>query len=185
MPLTPPRPRELADVGLAALVLGVFSTFGDWIWARFIPDGAIVPGVAHGLLFFLLIALVLGTAARSHRALKRFLLALPAAGLLLAALFYPLAHAIGYLGALLVTWIGMWLSLALVQRWARGGVETIQRTLVRGLIAAVASCLAFWAVSGMWTAPAAETSYPLRLVYWTFAFLPGLAALLLAARPRS
>ena len=78
----------------------------------------------------------------------------------------------------------MWLSLALLQRWATGGTESRGRTLGRGLIAAAGSGLAFWAVSGMWTHPAAYDSYLLRFVYWTIAFLPGFAALLLR-KPRS
>lgn len=175
--------RELRDILVAALVLGAFSTLGDWIWARWIPDGAVVPGVVHGVLFFLLIAVVLGVVARSSGALKRLLVALPVAGLGLAAVFYPLARVVGYLGALLVTWVGMWLCLALSQRWARERQETGGRALGRGLIAAGASGAAFWLVSGMWTAPAGDTGYALRLLYWTFAFLPGLAALLLATAP--
>ena len=177
------RPAALAAVAavaVAALALGIFSTLGDWVWALYIPDGAVVPGIVHGLLFFVLIAIVLGAAVGSARVVRRLLLALPAAGLLLAAAFYPLAGALGYLGSLLATWVGMWLSLAFALRWARGADESAGRSLVRGLVAAVTSGLAFWSVSGMWTAPAEATGYPLRLVYWTFAFLPGLAALLLA-----
>ncbi len=180
MPASSTRLRELADAVLAALVLGAFSIFGDWVWARFIPDGAVVAAVAHGVLFFLLIAAVLGRVARSSGALKRLLGALPLAGLVLAAVFYPLAGVIGYRAALLATWVGMWLALALAQRWARGRDESAARALARGLIAAAFSGAAFWMVSGMWTAPAAETGYVRRLFYWTFAFLPGLGALFVA-----
>ena len=41
--------------------------------------------------------------------------------------------------------------------------------------------LAFWAVSGMWTAPERHESYALRFIYWSLAFLPGFAALLISA----
>ena len=170
--------RQFVGALLGALILGAFSTLGDWIWARWIPDGAIVPGIVHGVLFFLLIAAVLGAAARSRRALGRLLAVLPAVGLVLAALFYPLAYVLGYAGSLVAVWAGMWLGLALAHRWALGAAESAGLALARGLVAAVTSGLAFWLVSGMWTAPAAETSYPFRLLYWTFAFLPGLVALL-------
>lgn len=182
-PVPSSRRRELAAAAVSALVLAAFSTLGDWIWAAYIADGAVIPGVVHGVLFFLLLALVLGLPVRSAGALGRLLVALPVAGLVLAAVFYPLAHAIGYLGALLVTWVGMWLALAFALRWARERDESGGRALARGLIAATASGLAFWLVSDMWTAPAAATGYPLRFGYWTFAFLPGLLALLVARPP--
>lgn len=178
---TPAIPlRDVYAAGLSSAVLGACSTVGDWIWARYIPDGAVVPGIVHGVLFFVLLALVLGGSAGSGRATRRLLVTLPLAGLVLAAAFYPLAYAIGYLGALLATWVGMWLALAFLQRWAGWSGEPAGRALLRGLLAAASSGAAFWMVSGMWTAPAAETGYALRLVFWTFAFLPGMAALLVA-----
>ena len=170
--------RKLRPSLAAAGVLGLLSTLGDWIWENFIPDGAMLPGVIHGVLIFLILALVLGLAAKSRTALRRLLVSLPIAGLLLAAAFYPLAHVLGYLGALVATWITMWLTLALLQHWAREDTEAVQRALLRGLLAGVASGLAFWAISGIWTNPALHDSYPLRIVYWTFAFFPGFLALL-------
>ena len=170
--------RKLSPSLAAAGALGLLSTLGDWIWARFIPDGAVLPGVIHGVLVFLALALTLGLAAKPRTALRRLLLALPIAGLLIAATFYPLTRILGYLGALLATWIAMWLTLALLQRWARDPTEALQRALLRGLVAAVASGLAFWAISGIWTNPALHGNYLLRLVYWTFAFFPGFLALL-------
>ena len=99
--------------------------------------------------------------------------------MLLAAVFYPLAGAIGYLGALIVTWVAMWLALAALQRWARGASESLGLTALRGLLAALGSGLAFWAISGIWTNPAANPSYLWRFACWTFAFLPGFLGLLL------
>lgn len=162
-----------------ALVLGAVSTLGDWIWARFLRDGDPIAGVVHGAVFFLVLAAVLGSSAGSRRAAIRLLWSLPVAGVLLAAAFYPLAMVAGYLGALIVTWVGMWLALAALLRWARGGAETWSRALLRGALAAIGSGLAFWAISGIWTDPAANPSYVWRFAYWTFAFFPGLLALLL------
>ena len=176
-------PIGISRAATAALGLAAVSTVGDWIWARWIPDGAVVPGVIHGVLFFAALAVALGWAVGEPRAIGRLLRTLPLAGLVLAAAFYPLATVAGYLGALLLTWTGMWLALALLLRRALGSVRTARAALVRGLLAAVGSGVAFWAVSGMWTRPAVETGYTLRLLYWTLALLPGLAALLLARRP--
>ncbi|MDX1503465.1 MAG: hypothetical protein R3325_13980 [Thermoanaerobaculia bacterium] len=177
--------RGLARAAPAAAILGLASAVGDWIWARFLPDGALVPAVAHGILIFALLAAVLGWASGVRRARPRLLATLPLLGLLLAALFYPLAGVAGYLGALLVTWLAMWLGVAVLLEWARGGGAGRVRPLLRGLLAAGGSGLAFWAVSGMWTDPGFAGSYPLRFLLWSFAFLPGFAVLLAARDPRA
>lgn len=172
-------PRGLLPAVVSAAALGAVSTLGDWIWARYLRDGDPVAGVVHGAVIFLVLAVILGTSTGSRRATVRLLLALPATGVLLAAAFYPLAGIAGYLGALIVTWVAMWLALAALQRWARAGVEPWGRTLLRGALAAVGSGLAFWTISGIWTNPSANPSYLWRFACWTFAFLPGFLALLL------
>lgn len=177
--MSKPLKQSAAQTLVASSVLGLASAFGDWVWTRFLPDGAVLPGVVHGVLVFLLVAGILGWAAGSARALGRLVLTLPPAGLALAAAFYPLASALGYLGALLATWVAMWLILALIQRWARSAGETVAVALARGLLAALTSGVAFWLVSGMWTRPDLDIGYPLRFAAWTLAFLPGFAALLL------
>ena len=171
---------------VAAALLGIVSSFGDWLWANFLTDGAVVPGVVHGFVIFLILAVVLGRASGVPGATKRLLMTLPLAGLLIAAAFYPIAMGVGYVGGLLVTWVAMWLVLATLQRWARGGGESLGRALARGALAALLSGLAFWAISGIWTGPAPESvNYIVRAGYWTFAFLPGFAALLVGQPPAS
>ena len=175
--MSAPASRLLPSL-LSAGVLGGFSAFGDWLWTNYIPDGAVIPGVVHGVLIFLILAVVLAWNVGTRRAARRLVPWLPVAGLVIAASFYPLASILGYVGALLTTWILMWLTLAVLQRWARDRRESTQRALLRGAAAAVASGLAFWAISGIWTAPSPEPSYLLRFAFWTFAFLPGFLALL-------
>ncbi len=165
---------------MSATFLGALSTLGDWIWAEFLRDGAVLPGVIHGLVVFAALALVLGWAAGRPGAVRFLLLRLPAAGIALSALFYPLAFAVGYLPALIVTWILMWLVLVVFMQRARGEREGRGVTIGRGVVAAVVSGLAFWAISGIWTGgAAASTGYAVRFLFWTLAFLPGFAALLL------
>lgn len=181
------RSRVIPGLGrslAAAAILGFASAVGDWIWANALTDGAIAPAIVHGVLIFALLAGVLGWAVESRGAVRRLLATLPGVGLVLAAAFYPLAYAIGYLGALIVTWIGMWMALAMLTEWARGEGLVLRRALTRGALAAVGSGLAFWAVSGMWTDPAFEAGYAVRCALWTFAFFPGFAALLLDLRGR-
>lgn len=177
-----PRPSLAQDLGAvltAALGLGALSAFGDWLWTHYLTDGAIAPGVIHGVIVFLIFAVVLARHAGTRRAWKLLLPSLPLAGLLIAAAFYPIAYATGYLAGLMITWVAMWLVLATLQRIARGKTEDLKLTLGRGALAAVGSGLAFWAVSGMWTQPTpGEPNYALHFVYWSFAFLPGFAALM-------
>lgn len=183
----------LLEAVVGALVLGALSAAGDWVWWRFIPDGAVVPGVVHGLIVFLVIAAVLswsiqrGDDGTTGAARGRSLLwQLPIVGALLAASFYPLYFVLGYLGALLATWAGMWLVIAALQRRARGSVESRGRTIGRGVLAAVGSGLAFWAISGIWTAPSPDgPNLVTHFASWSFAFFPGFAALLVGHRHES
>lgn len=163
-----------------ATVLAAASTFGDWLWANFIPDGAVLPGIVHGVLFFVLLSAVLASSVGTKTAWRRLLSLLPVGGLVLAASFYPIAMVLGYITGLLVTWAAMWLLLALALRWARAGRRAVTQALLRGCLAAIGSGFAFWAISGIWTNPA-TASDPLsleRFGAWTVAFFPGLLALL-------
>ncbi len=170
--------KQLVAPVVGALALGALSTFGDWLWAHFLRDGAVLPGVIHGVVIFAALACVLAAPAGTRRAWRVLLPSLPFVGLVIAAAFYPIAMAVGYLNGLLVTWVAMWLSLASLQRIARGRREPISRSLMRGGLAAVGSGLAFWAVSGMWTQPSPSINYLWHFLCWTFAFLPGFCALL-------
>lgn len=164
---------------VGATVLAAISTFGDWLWTHYIPDGAVVPGVIHGAVIFLILAGVLAWSAGTGRAVRRLVPTFPLVGVVIAAAFYPLAGIFGYVGALLITWVAMWLSTAALQRWAREGRESVARTFLRGALAAIASGLAFWAISGIWTkATPGGPNYLWHFVCWGFAFLPGFLALL-------
>ena len=172
-----------------AVFLGALQAGGDWLWARYIPDGAVAPGVAHGVVVFLAIALLLAAGARraggEAGAARRLVLFLPVAGALIAAAFYPLYLLLGYLGSLLATWVAMWLVTAWLQRAARGRLEGPARTAARGGLAALGSGLAFWTIAGIWTSPDPEGPDLVRHFFaWSWAFLPGFAALLLG-QPRA
>lgn len=178
------QPTGLTHALVAAATLAAVSTLGDWVWARYLRDGDPIAGVVHGAVIFLVLAAVLAWSAGTGRAALKLLAALPVAGVALAAAFYPLARVMGYLGALVVTWVAMWLALSFLQRWARGTAEPFGRTAMRGGLAAVGSGLAFWAISGIWTGSSPAPSYPWRFVCWAFAFLPGFVALLILPAER-
>ena len=162
---------------LGALWAAALSTLGDWIWARYIPRHRAVFGLAHGTLLFLGIGAFLGLARR--RPLKGALLG-AAVGLGAAGGFYALAPFLGY-GAMFVLWMALWAALAVAD--ARGLVSAgapLGPAFARGAAAAVASGLAFYAISGIWTEHrAGGPDYPYHFLCWTVAFLPGFLALLL------
>ena len=169
---------------VATATLGWLSALGDWIWFHYLTDGALLPAVVHGVLFFVALAMLLAWAAGERRAWRRLVPTLPWVGFGLAAIFYPLASVTGYVSALVVCWVAMWLGTAALQTWARGRREGWGRVVSRGLLAAIGSGLAFWQVSSMWT-----TAYPdgppvgEHFLKWSFALLPGFLALLMFQPP--
>jgi len=176
----PARGAGAAVVG--ALVLAALSTLGDFVWARFGLRHRAVLGLAHGSLLLLALGLYLGILRR-----RPGLGALAGAlvGLLAAASFYAIAPLLGY-SAMFVSWMALWLGFAFLDGRLRGGVRPAE-VLARGLLAAVGSGLAFYAISGIWTTHApGGPSYPYNFLCWTIAFLPGFAALLiLMGKPKA
>lgn len=168
---------------LGALFLAFLSTLGDWIWDRWIPAGQVIHGVVHGAVIFAALGLVLGLAARHRgggaRVVGRAVGGEVVLGILVSASFYPLYSGLGA-AALFITWMGLWLGTAGIQRWVDPAPEGLPKTLLRGCAAAVVSGLAFWAVSGIWTAPPpGGPNLPWNFLCWTFAFAPGFLALFL------
>jgi hypothetical protein len=163
---------------VGALLLGALNTFGDFLWARFVSSHTAVLGLAHGTLLLLGLGLYLG-ALRKRLALGG--LGGAAVGLLAAASFYALARFLGY-SAMFVSWMALWIGFAYLDARLRGGAPP-RETLVRGVLAAVFSGLAFYAVSGIWTRhEPGGPNYAWNFFCWTVAFLPGLAALLVTPK---
>jgi hypothetical protein len=168
--------HALAAAG-AALFLGAVMTAGDFIWHQFGVRHTTVAGVLHGAVMCLCIGGILG--ARAGR-LAMGLLAGPLVGVIAAGTFYALASTIGW-GAMLPAWMLFWICFALLQHVFEK--ETLPKALGRGVVAAVLSGLAFYAISGIWTNPArGGPNYVVHLLYWSFAFLPGFLTLFLFSR---
>jgi putative intracellular protease/amidase len=162
-----------------ALLLGGLNTFGDFVWARYVASHRTVFGLAHGTLLLMAVGLYLGV-LRRRAALGALAGAL--VGLLAAASFYALAPLLGY-RAMVVSWMALWIGFALVDARLSGRAPLSRDVVVRGLLAALGSGLAFWAISGIWTHPApGGPRYAYNFLCWTVAFLPGFAALLLRGR---
>jgi hypothetical protein len=165
---------------VGGVLLGAVNTFGDFFWEWMNLRHRVAYGVAHGALLLLCLGLYLGILA--GRPLAGAIGGI-VSGTLAACVFYALAPALR-LAAMFPAWVALWLLIGLldgvVLRKGRAAPA-----LARGAIAAVASGLAFYAISGIWTNPSpGGPRYLVNFVSWTFAFIPGLVALL-AARANS
>jgi hypothetical protein len=160
---------------LATLLIAALMTFGDFVWARHVTAHRMVWGLLHGLALCLAIGLCLGLPR--GRALAGGLGG-AAIGLGAALSFYALAPLLRY-GAMFPAWMAFWIALAFLQGRGLGDPkEPTRESLARGLAAAVASGLAFYAISGIWTKPSpGGPDYPRHFFSWGFAFLPGFLAL--------
>ena len=156
---------------LGALLLAGVSTFGDFLWAHFSLEHRPTYGLIHGTLLCSVIGSYLGLLRKSF---VRGTLGGAAIGFGAAAGFYGLARFAG-MAAMFPLWMALWIGFALLDAGAAG----IKSSLLRGVIAAVASGLAFYAISGIWLdgAPGGP-SYARNFLSWTIAFLPGFLALL-------
>lgn len=163
-----------------ALLLGALNTFGDFLWARFVSQHKAVLGLAHGTILLLALGLYLGVLR------KRWALGAiggAAVGLLAAASFYALARLLG-MSAMFVSWMALWIGFAFLDARLRGGAPP-RETLVRGILAAIFSGLAFYSVWGIWTRhDPGGPNYAWNFFCWTVAFLPGLVALVVSPKRR-
>ena len=155
---------------LASLVMATASTVGDFIWATWITAHRGVYGITHGILLFLIAGLVLGVPAKR-----------PAAGAVAGALvgalgagsFYLLAPLLGY-SAMFVSWIGVWMALAVAHARLNARRPAIGQVVSRGALAAVTSGIAFYAISGIWRPfDPSGWDYAVHFAAWTIAYLPG------------
>jgi len=158
---------------ISAAVLGAIATAGDWIWATFLPDHVTVAGLAHGALLCLAMGAMLGRPLAKPGTGAAAGIGI---GLAAAALFYILAPMMRE-AAMFVAWFALWVLLAfLYHRLANGALLRVAVT--RGIIAGLASGLAFYLIADMWTGWNPEAiNYLEHFGRWTFAFAPGFLVL--------
>lgn len=162
---------------IGSLSIAALSTIGDVVWATWIPRHRAIYGLTHGALLFLSIGLFFGTLAgrASTGAVAGAFI-----GAAAAAAFYLLAPLAGY-SAMFLVWTGVWVALGVLYARLGGGGRGTRAGMARGAIAAVASGLAFFAVSGIWRPfDPVGWDYAVHFGAWTCAYFPGFAALLLA-----
>ena len=171
--------RGITTALVASVSLAAVSTLGDFVWATWLPQHRVVYGLIHGTLLFCAIGLFLGTLAARAAAGA---MAGAVIGALAAGAFYVLAPLVGY-SAMFIVWIGVWMALGLLYARLSGVRPGAREVLARGAIAAVTSGLAFYLISGIWRPfDPKGWDYAVHFVAWTCAYVPGLAALLVARR---
>ncbi len=163
----------------AALVLAAVSTLGDFIWARWIPTHQTWAGIVHGALLCLFLGAVLGGFFRTTRAVVRGALGAGVIGVVAAGSFYLLWPLLRWT-AMFVAWMVLWMLMSLLLHRIGGFGDGVGKMLARGAMAAIASGLAFWAISGIWLEPDPDgPNYAVHFVSWFVAFLPGFVPLLI------
>ena len=166
----------IRDAVIGALVTAVVSTAGDYLWKNVLPHGQPVYWFSHAIVLFVAVGASLGWPTRK-----------PLAGAIGAALvgcaatlgFYFLQPLMGY-SAMFPLFFGMWLGLGvLTGRVLQSGVRTTE-VLARSAMAAIGSGLGFYAISGIWMPFKPHGwDYAKHFVYWTIAYFPAFAALLI------
>ena len=167
--------RNLGDALGGALITAAVSTLGDYVWAAWLPGHRPIYGLTHGTLLFLCMGLYLGARARKPvmGAAAGALLGFAAAGS-----FYLLSPLVGY-SVMFVVWIGVWSGLGMINGRLLQERVDLRDVLIRSVVAAVACGAAFYAVSGIWFPFRPRGwDYAVHFASWTFAYLPGFAALL-------
>lgn len=168
---------------VAALILGVVSTIADLIWFHAKIAHTVLAGFVHGGLLFLVMGVVLAGAWQTARAKKWSPVAALFIGLFAAGSFYLLYPLVGW-GSMFAAWFLLWPLFAWLRRWVVHCREPCWLTLIRGAAAGLGSGFAFYMVRWLWTDPPASGPVVWTFVpAWTFAFLPGMLALILRGQP--
>ena len=163
----------MKNVIVSIVIVAAVATLCDWIWATFLSQHLMAAGLVHGALLCLAMGAVIGyPVARTTTGAAAGV----GIGLAAAGLFYLLEW-LGGNAAMFVAWFSLWILLALLyHRLAEGA--SLRLAITRGIIAGVASGLAFYLISDMWTDwnPRA-INYLDHFARWAFAFAPGFFAL--------
>jgi hypothetical protein len=158
---------------IASLLLGAVMTLGDFAWAALHIQHRIAYGLIHGAAMCLCLGLAIGIRAR--RPLPAAI-AGPVIGVIAALVFYALVRPLGW-GALFPAWMLLWMLFGVLQQKLESSDRSVP-ALMRGIAAALLSGGAFYLISGIWTRDSHQhPQLALHFAAWSFAFLPGFAAL--------
>ena len=167
--------RLVTPALVGSILLATLSTAADYVWFLDIPQHQVSSGTIHGAVLFAALGAYLGW--------RKGRLALGAGGGLLSGVvaalsFYVLAPIGGY-SMMLVSWVLLWIMLAVLQLHLDGRLDAA-KAVGRGVLTSIAAALGFvvvlYELYRGW--PPESFSAPTHFVAWTMAYLPGLYMLL-------
>ena len=171
--------RTMVYALVASLALAAVMTFGDWLWAALNIRHTVTAGMLHGAAMCLCLGAAIGLRARR---VAPGIIAGPIIGVLAAGVFYLLAPSLRLM-AMFPAWMFFWICFAVLQGWLQRDRGMVTSLFI-GIVAAVLSGLAFYAISGIWTRhDPGGPNYPWNFAAWTIAFFPGFAALFWRSQP--
>jgi hypothetical protein len=164
---------------VGAVVTAAVSTLGDYLWKNVLPHGQPVYWFAHAIVLFATVGVCLGLPSRKPTAGA---VGAAAIGCAATAGFYFLQPLMGY-SAMFVLFVALWVGLGLLAGRVLQRSDDMGVVVGRSALAAVGSGLGFYAISGIWMPFNPHGwDYARHFVYWTIAYLPGFAALLVRKR---
>jgi hypothetical protein len=176
-------------VGFGILGVALVATLADYTWYTVGVRHTITTGIIHGAVLLTAVGAVLGLDA------GRVLKGLPIgtlSGIGGALIYYVLIALVDrrtYGAAIPLSWVGMWLLVALLDgRWLRAPERRPWREIaVRGVLAAVLGGIAFYLMMNtLWgRPPATGRNYFVQFGAWVVAWAPGLLALTLGGSRRT
>ena len=174
------QPFRSAVVG--ALVTAAVSTAGDYLWANGLPHGQPIYWFAHAIVLFTTVGVCLGLPSRKPLVGA---IGAVAVGCVATAGFYVLQPLMGY-SAMFPLFVGLWLGLGMLTGRLLQQRSSAGEVLTRSILAAAGSGLGFYAISGIWMPFNPHGwDYAIHFVYWTLAYFPAFAALLIQKREHS
>lgn len=169
---------------VGALVTAAVSTLGDYLWKNALPHGQTIYWFAHAIVLFATIGVCLGWPSRKPLAGALGAIAI---GCMATAGFSFLQPLMGY-SAMFLLFVLLWVGLGVLTGRVLQRRDDMKAILVRSALAAVGSGLGFYMISGIWMPFNPHGwDYAKHFAYWTLAYLPAFAALLLrgaATTPR-
>ena len=173
----------MVKLAVGILLVSAVATLGDYIWYEIGVGHQIVSGIIHGALQLMAVGGVLGWAA--GRVVPGLIVGI-GAGVLGALSYYAMAPAMGY-PAMFISWMVVWILLAVGEgRLLQSTRRSWLNVLAAGVIAAVISGVAFYAISGtVWgPPPAGGRNYAKHFAAWLIAWAPGILAIGYGGRAR-
>jgi hypothetical protein len=165
--------RAVRNAAMGAVTMAAISAIGDAIWFELNLPHKMVYGLAHGTLLCAAIGTWLGALVR--RALAGAAGG-AAIGLAAAASYYVLAPFTGP-GVMFVVWMALWVAIAALDGWLMRGRLPAGGALARGAAAAIASGLAFYAISGIWFHHEGPRNYAMHFASWMLPYFAAFIAL--------